>query len=301
LRIAGALPFSYDICYVKGNSGGLTKLAKLRVLFIGEIVGKCGVFCVKKLLPGIRRELDVDVVIANADGATGGFGLGKNHAIYLHKLGVNIITAGDCIYYKRDMAEYIQNAPYILRAANYPKENPGRGWMIYEKDGSKLAVISLLGLAGFSRIHLFNPFQLVTHLVEKIKKETDTIIIDFHASTTSEKYSMFYYMGGKVSAIIGTHAKVLTADEAIFNDTTAVICDAGRTGSNHSVGGLDPEVEVRKYLTQVPEYSKTRCLELELQGVMMEFDEKGRATSIERVKRTCEEEFDGNTGENNSH
>jgi len=276
-------------------------VAGLRVLFIGEIVGKCGVFCVKKLLPKLKKEYAIDMVIANADGATGGFGLGKNHAIYLHKLGINVITGGDCIYYKRDMAEYIDSAPYILRAANYPKENPGRGWMIYEKDGSKIGIISLLGLSGFDRVHLFNPFQLVPQLVERIKRETPMVIIDFHASTTSEKYSMFYYLGGKVSAVIGTHAKVPTADETLFNGTTAVICDVGRTGSLNSVGGLDPEVEVRKFLTQVPEYSKTRCEDMELQGVLFDIDENGNATSIQRIIRECKEGFNANSGENNGN
>jgi metallophosphoesterase (TIGR00282 family) len=271
-------------------------VSKLRVLFIGEIVGKCGVFCVKKLLQKIKKQYAIDMVIANADGATGGFGIGKNHAIYLHKLGINIITGGECIYYKRDMAEYINDAPYILRAANYPKENPGRGWLIYGKDGRKVAVISLLGLAGFNRVHLSNPFQLATHLVERIQKETNCIIIDFHATTTSEKYAMFYHMSGKVSAIIGTHSKVATADEAIFKGTTAVICDAGRTGSLNSVGGLDPEVEVRKFLTQIPEYSKTKCENLELQGVVIEIDDNGTATYIKRIKQECKELFHGNTG-----
>jgi len=271
-------------------------VGKLRVLFIGEIVGKCGVFCVKKLLPKIKKKHSIDLVVANADGATGGFGIGKNHAIYLHKLGINIITAGECIYYKRDMAEYICNAPFILRAANYPKENPGRGWLIYGKDGRKIAVISLLGLAGFNRVHLSNPFQLVTHLVERIQKETNCIIIDFHAATTSEKYSMFYHMGGKVSAIIGTHFKVATADEAIFNGTTAVICDVGRTGSLNSVGGLDPEVEVRKFLTQIPEYSKTKCESLELQAVIVEIADNGAATSIQRINKECKESFNGDAG-----
>jgi metallophosphoesterase (TIGR00282 family) len=268
----------------------------VRVLFIGEIVGKGGVFCVKKLLPELKKEFSLNLVIANGDGATGGFGLGKNHAIYLHKLGVNIITGGECLYYKIDMVDHIQKVPYILRAANYPKDNPGRGWIIYEKDGIKYGVISLLGLAGFNRVHLSNPLSLAAHLIERIKEHTNIIIIDFHATTTSEKYSMFHYLGGKVSAIIGTHAKVPTADEAIFYEKTAVICDAGRTGSLNSVGGLDPEIEVRKFITQIPEYSKTKCENLELQGVLIDINEDGSAASIQRIKKECKESIVEDTG-----
>ena len=138
-------------------------VADFRVLCLGEIVGKGGVFCVKTLLSRVKAEKEIDFVIANGEGATGGFGIGKNHAIYLHKLGIDVITSGECIYYKKDMVGFIQNASFILRPANYPPGNPGRGWWIYEKEGRKLAVISLLGQAGYNRVHLSNPFNTLSN------------------------------------------------------------------------------------------------------------------------------------------
>ena len=260
-----------------------------KILFIGEIVGKSGVFCVKKLLPKIKKEYNIDFVIANGEGATGGYGLGKNHAIYLRKLGIDVITSGECIYYKKDMVGHIENASYILRPANYPFGNPGRGWNIFTRDSLKIGVINILGQAGFRRVHLSNPYLLLPEIVKKINAHTNIVIVDFHASTTAEKYGMFYHMEGKVSAVIGTHTKALTADERVMPEGTAVIADAGRTGSINSVGGLNPEIEIRKYLTKIHEYSDTSWDKLELQGVIIEVEESGKAKSINRLRITCED------------
>jgi len=262
----------------------------LTVLFIGEIVGSSGVFCVKSLLPAVKEEEGVDVVVANADGATGGFGIGKNHSIYLHKLGIDVMTTGECAYYKLDMVPHIAKAPYILRPANYPYDNPGRGWLIHNvSSGKRVAVINVLGQSGFSRTHLTNPGAFLPKLAQKIRQETPFIIVDFHAFTTAEKQTLFYLMDGEVSAVVGTHTKVLTADGRILEKGTAVITDAGRTGSINSVGGLDPEIEIRKFLTQVPERSKTYWEKLELQGVIIDIDSNGKATRIETIRRECKE------------
>ena len=260
----------------------------LRILYLGEIVGKSGVFCVKQLLPALKKERAVDFVIANGEGATGGFGIGKNHSIYLHKLGVDVITSGECIYYKKDMVEHLPKAPYILRPANYPYGNPGRGWMVYPQGDRKIAVFCLLGQAAFQRVHAQNPFLLAPELIERLAKETSTIIVDFHAATTAEKYTMFYQLDGKVSAVIGSHTKALTADERVLPGGTAVIGSAGRTGSLLSVGGLDPQIEIRKFLTQVHEHSREAWSGLELQGVLMEIGDDGRAVAIERLRLPCQ-------------
>jgi 2',3'-cyclic-nucleotide 2'-phosphodiesterase len=259
-------------------------LSPIRILFIGEIVGKSGVFCIKKLLPQVRNEHKINFVIANGEGATGGYGIGKNHSIYLHKLGIDSITSGECIYYKRDMVDHIRKSPYILRPVNYPYDNPGRGWMIYEKDGVKIAVINILGQAGFDRVHLANPYILLPEIVNKVAQQTRNIIVDYHASATAEKIGMFLQMDGKVSAVVGSHTKALTADEKVLPGGTAVITDTGRTGSIDSVGGLDPEIEIRKFLTQIPEYSKESWKALELQGVVIEIGDDGKATSIKRLR-----------------
>ncbi len=255
-----------------------------RVLCIGEIVGKTGVYTVKALLSRLKKEKSIDFVIANGEGVTGGFGIGKNHSIYLRKLGIDVITTGEKVYYKKDMVEHIQKAPYILRPANYPPGNPGRGWRIYEKDGQKIGVISLLGQSGFRRTHLSNPFTFLPEIVSRLKEEVRMIVLDFHATTTAEKYTMFYMADGKVSAVAGTHNKALTADAHILPGGTAVICDTGRTGSLMSVGGLDPEVEIRKYLNQIPERSRNWGVLPELQGVIIEIGEDGHATTIETLR-----------------
>jgi len=265
----------------------------VRVLYIGEIVGSSGVFCLKNLLAEVKRELGVGFVIACGDGATGGFGIGRNHAVYLHKLGIDVITSGECIYYKKDMVPHLNRASYILRAANYPQGNPGRGWAVYEADGCKVAVINLLGQAGFARVHPANPFHLASDLAARIAQETRIIIVDFHACTTAEKYSLFYHLDGQVSAVLGSHSKVLTSDLRVLPGGTAVIAGTGRTGSRHSVGGLEPEIEIRKFLTQIHEPSRVCWKDLELQGVVMDIGEDGKASGIEIVRRVCEERSGG--------
>lgn len=260
----------------------------LRVLYIGEIVGSSGVFCVKQMLEELIKERSLDFVIANADGATGGFGIGKNHAVYLHKLGVNVLTSGECIYYKKDMVPHLSKAPYLLRPLNYPYGNPGRGWAQFPVGKEKIAVINVLGQASFRRVHLANPFLLLPELLARIRQETGTIIVDFHAATTAEKNSMFYHLDGQVSAVLGSHSKVLTADERILPGGTAVITDTGRTGSSYSVGGLEPEIEIRKLVTQIHEHSRASWKNLELQGVLLEIGADGKAVSIERIKEECE-------------
>ncbi|MDR3199989.1 MAG: YmdB family metallophosphoesterase [Spirochaetales bacterium] len=261
----------------------------MRILFIGDIVGKAGIFCVKSALKGIVKEKQIDFVIANADGATGGFGLGKNHSAYLRKMGIDVLTGGECIYYKKDMVPHIGLAPYILRPANYPHGNPGRGWRVYQAGDKKIAVICLLGQSGYTRVHLSNPYTFLPEIVSRIRQDTQTIILDYHACTTAEKYAMFYVADGLVSAVAGTHGRVLTADAQVFPRGTAVICGCGRTGSLNSVGGLDKEIEIRKFLTQIPERSKDAWDNLELQGVIFDINEDGRAAGIETLRRPVTE------------
>ncbi|MFP4180551.1 MAG: TIGR00282 family metallophosphoesterase [Spirochaetaceae bacterium] len=262
----------------------------IHILYIGEIVGKAGVYCIKNGLQEIKEKYGVDFVIANGEGTTGGYGIGKNHSIYLHKLGIDVITAGEKVYYKKDMVPHISKAPYILRPANYPPQNPGRGWRIYQSGDRKFGIINMLGQSGFDRVHLSNPFTYLPELVNRIKQETPIILVDFHASTTAEKYSMFHYADGMVSAIIGSHTKVLTADEHIMEKGTGVICDTGRTGSFLSVGGLEPETEMRQFLTQIPERSNEYWKGLELQGVVLHLNEEGKTEYIERFRHPLTKE-----------
>ena len=269
----------------------------IRILYVAEIVGKAGVFTVKKLLAAARRDLGADFVIGNADSATGGAGLGRQHAVYLRKLGIEAITTGECCYYKRDIVEHMPKAPYLLRPANYPYGNPGRGYKVFSCEsapgapagGRKVAVVQLLGQAGFSRVHLANPYQAISDLSRKLREETPVIILDFHAATTAEKQTMSYHAGGLVSAIIGSHTKAQTADARIMRGGTAYITDAGRTGSLLSVGGLDPATRIAEYISGITAWAKDGTAGLELQGCLVEVGDDGRAVSIEALRIPCHE------------
>lgn len=269
----------------------------MKILFLGEIVGKAGVYCVKDGLSDLKKDHAIDFVIANGDGATGGYGIGKNHAVYLRKLGVDVITGGDQTYFKKDMVPHIEKAPYILRPANYPPGNPGRGWRVFNANGLRVGVVSLLGQSGFDRVHLSNPFTFLPELVSRIKNDTQIVVVDFHAVTTAEKSTMLYAAAGTVSAVIGTGTRVPTADQVVLRGT-AYVTDAGRTGSIGSVSGLDPEIEIRKHINQVPERSKDYWADLQLQGLVVEVnDETGEALSIEPVRRHCTGREDDGTSD----
>jgi hypothetical protein len=155
-------------------------------------------------------------------------------------------------------------------------------------EDKKIAVVNLLGQSGFNRVHLSNPYSYLPEIVSRIVPETPIIIVDFHASTTAEKQALIYQADGMVSAIIGTHFKVLTADHRIYPKGTAAITNAGRTGSLDSVAGLDPEIEIGKFLTAVPERSKDAWANLELQAILIDVNEDGRAEHIEIIRKQCE-------------
>ncbi len=269
----------------------------IRILYVGEIVGKAGVFTVKKTLAAAKRDLGADFIIGNADSATGGAGIGRQHAVYLRKLGLEAITLGECCYFKRDIVEAMGKTPYLIRPANYPYGNPGRGYRVFSTPKGKVAVVQLLGQAGFPRVHLANPFQAILDLARKLKEETPVVILDFHAATTAEKEAMAKHADGLVTAVIGSHGKTLTADARILPGGTAAITDAGRTGSLLSVGGQDPETRIQEFMSGIPAWAKDGQSGLELQGVLVEANDEGRATSIRHIRIPCTEVLDDRTGD----
>ena len=269
----------------------------IRILYVGEVVGKAGVFTVKKLLPGLKRELGADFVIGNVDSATGGAGLGRQHAVYLHKLGLDAMTLGECCYYKRDIVEHLAKAPYLLRPANYPYGNPGRGYRVFQTPKGKVAVVELLGQAGFPRVHLANPFQAILDLSRKLREETPLIVLDFHAATTAEKEAMAWHVDGLVSAVIGSHGKTLTADARLLPGGTASITDAGRTGSLLSVGGQDAATRIGEFMSGIPAWAKDGSSGLELQGCVFDIGDDGRTSSIKSLRIPCAEVLDDRTGD----
>jgi metallophosphoesterase (TIGR00282 family) len=261
----------------------------MKVLYIAEIVGKTGIYALKKCLPELKSAKKPDFIIACADGATGGSGLGRNHAAYIRKLGVQVITTGECCFYKKDLTENLGKIPYVLRPDNLNPEAPGLGSRIYNTGGEvpafkKAAVAVLLGQSGFGRLHGNNPFSSLPAFLERLRQETPFVVIDFHSQATAEKQAFFAMADGFCSAVIGSHTRVQTADGRVLSGGTAVITDAGRTGSIESVGGNDRDSRIKEYLSGIPEWTKDAWEKPELQGVFMEIAENGKALSIERVR-----------------
>lgn len=262
----------------------------MKILFLGEIVGKPGSTIIKDHLRSLKAEKQIDVIIANGEGATNGFGLGKAHAIRLLKSGVDIITGGEKIFFKIDMVDFIEKTGHVLRPANYPAEVPGRGIKYLDVGKEKLAIINILGTSEFSRIHLANPFQIMERMVAKAKEITPNIVVQFHAATTAEKATLGYMLNGKVGAVIGTHSKALTSDARILEKGTGFITDNGMCGSLLSVGGFNSDNEIDQFITAVPRRSKECWDGLEIQGVIIELDESGKAVNIETIRKKILEE-----------
>jgi metallophosphoesterase (TIGR00282 family) len=263
----------------------------MKVLYVAEIVGKIGIYALKKCLPELKNTKRPDFIIACADGATGGNGLGRNHAAYIRKLGVQVITTGECCFYKKDLTENIGKIPYVLRPDNLNSEAPGLGSRLYNTGGEtsvskKAAVAVLLGQSSFTRLHSNSPFSSLPALLERLRQETPFVIIDFHSQTTAEKQTFFAMADSLCSAVIGSHTRVQTADERILPGGTAVITDAGRTGSIESVGGNDRDSRIKEYISGIPDWTKDAWEKPELQGVFVEIAENGKALSIERI-RVC--------------
>jgi calcineurin-like phosphoesterase len=181
------------------------------------------------------------------------------------------------------MVENFDRIPYVLRPDNLVPSAPGFGSRVFKVGNNKVAVAVLLGQSGFSRIHADNPFSSLPLMLERLNQETSFVIIDFHASPTAEKLLFLQAAKGKCSALIGSHFKVQTADEAIF-DGTAYITDAGRTGSINSVGGMDASGKIREFRSGIPEWSKEAWDKPEMQGVLIDINDDGKAQSIERIK-----------------
>jgi metallophosphoesterase (TIGR00282 family) len=256
----------------------------MKILYVAELVGKAGVYAFKKTLPELRSRYPWDFLIVNADGATGGNGLGRNHAAYLHKLGANVITLGECCYYKKDLTENIEKMPYVLRPENLNPEAPGFGSRIVKAAGVKIGVTALLGQSGFARLHGASPFALLPILLERLRQETPYVIVDFHAQASAEKKALFFEADGRCSAVVGSHTRVQTTDATVLPGGTAVISDAGRTGSRESVGGCDSASRIQEYLSGIPEWTKDAWDAPELQGVYIDISGDGKARSIARIR-----------------
>ena len=275
----------------------------VRVLFLGEITGRPGITCIKNGLPALKKKYDIDYTIANGEGMTGGFGIGRAHAAQLTKMGVDLISGAEKLFYKLDMVEFVQKAGFILRPANYPPQCPGRSYRSIEIKGHKFIIINLQGNALFPRQSIQNAFSSIDMLLKKLEeKEPGAIILlQFHAATTAEKKTMRFFLDGRAAAVIGTHTKVITADEMVSSSGLAYITDNGRVGSFMSVGGFDPSTEIKKLRSQLPVRSQECWNDGIIEGVVVDIDEEsGKSVGIHRIMEHVEITAPGNANEADS-
>ena len=258
----------------------------MNVLFIGDIVGKIGRLTVKALLPGLTQKYKLDFIIANGENAAGGFGITEKTATELFDYGVHVITTGNHVWDKKEAVSYIAKEDRILRPLNYPSGVPGSGSIVFTlPDKKKIAVLNVSGRVFMNVLNC--PFRTTLSELERISAETDIIFVDMHAEATSEKTAFAYYLDGKVSAVVGTHTHVQTADEKILPQGTAYITDAGMTGPQLSVIGIEKDQIIERFLYHMPrKYDVAGGVGL-LCGVVIEIDNNsGRAIAIHRVQIT---------------
>ena len=257
----------------------------MKLLFIGDIVGRPGRRAVKELLHELREQHALDFVIANGENSAGGSGITPATAGEIFSAGVDVITSGDHLWDQKEVMELLANEKRFLRPLNYPPGAPGRGSGVFETQNSKLniAVLNAQGRT-FMQPQLENPFLLAAEEVKRLREQTRIIFVDFHAEATSEKIAFGRFLDGQVSAVVGTHTHVQTADEQIFPGGTAYLSDAGFTGPHESVLGREIEPVIQRFLTAMPqrfEVARDRAL---LHGAVIEIDEaSGKALNILRV------------------
>lgn len=261
----------------------------MKILVAGDIVGRPGRQAISFFVPKLRKDEDLDLVIANGENAAGGSGLTPKIVKELLSSGIDVITSGDHIWKKKEVIEIIPKEDRLLRPANYPDNVPGKGYVILNlKDDIKVAVINLVGRVFMSALEC--PFKTVKKLLDKIKEETPIVIIDFHAEATSEKVAMGWFLDGQVSCVLGTHTHIQTSDERILPKGTAYITDLGMTGSIDSVLGRRPEQVLEHFLTGMPAKFEMAKENVQLQGVIVDIDENsGKTRAIKRVKLKLDE------------
>lgn len=260
----------------------------IKILFIGDIIGKPGRMAVKELLPKVAGRFSPDVVIANGENSAGGFGLTPEVVEDLKSLQIDVITTGNHVWDKKEILDYIKKDARLLRPANYPPGAPGQGTIVFEcPSGVKVGIVNLMGRVFMHSLDC--PFRTADAIVAEMRKTTPVIAVDFHAEATSEKASLGYYLDGRVSGVIGTHTHVQTSDERILAGGTAFITDAGMTGPTDSVIGMRKDEIVQKFLTQMPVKFEVGSKDIELQGVAITVETAtGRAVKIERIKEPLE-------------
>ncbi|MHB1457345.1 MAG: TIGR00282 family metallophosphoesterase [Armatimonadota bacterium] len=256
----------------------------MRILFIGDIVGQSGRLAIAQILPKLKEELSPVFIIANGENAAGGLGITKDIALDLIHYGVDVITLGNHAWAKKESYTYIDTESRILRPANYPDGAPGRGSAIYPTaTGESIGVISLCGRIFMDPLD--NPFKTADKITESMKPDTNVILIDFHGEATSEKCAFGLYIDGRVSAVVGTHTHIQTADEKVLPQGTAYITDVGMTGPINSVIGVKTDIIISKFLSQMPAKHEIAEGDSLFCAVVIDVDSStGKAVGIRRLQ-----------------
>ena len=255
----------------------------MRILFIADAFATPGRRVIEQHVPRLRAERDIGFVLANGENLADGTGITSRLARRLHGAGVDVITLGNHAFRQREVYPHLGMDPRIVRPANYPTTAPGRGWCVAKAaDGTPVAVINLLGKLFLDPA--VSPFAVAEELVREARQEADLVLVDFHAEATSEKIAMGRFLDGQVTAVIGTHTHVQTSDAHILSGGTAYITDAGMTGPHDSVIGVRTDLILRRFTTQMPVRFEPADGGVRLEGVVIECDGGGRASSIEAIR-----------------
>lgn len=251
----------------------------MRVLFIGDVVGSPGRQGLREAMPSLREQHEPDLTIVNGENSAGGVGITERTARDLFESGADVITSGNHVYRHREAYDFLDADERVVRPANYPQANPGRGHTVVEVGGMRVRVINLSGGVGLRVAR--SPFDTVDSILGH--HEQDAVIVDFHAEVTSEKVAMGWHLDGRVAAVLGTHTHVPTADGRILPGGTAFISDVGMTGSRTSVLGVKPEQALRALITQMPTRFETAEDDVWVMGAVVEVNEQGLADSFVQV------------------
>ncbi len=254
----------------------------MKILFIGDVVGSPGRDMLIDYLPKLKAKFQPHLTIVNGENAASGKGITEKIYRQFIEGGAQVVTLGNHTWDKRDIFEFIDDAKFMVRPANFPEETPGQGMVFYKVSGVEVAVISIQGRTFLPPIDC--PFKTVDQLIERAKKKTQFIFVDFHAEATSEKQAMGWYLDGRVSAVVGTHTHVQTADNRILEKGTAFITDVGMTGPYDGILGVSREAVLKRFITSLPARFDVVEGRTQLNGVIIDIDQKtGHARSINRI------------------
>jgi metallophosphoesterase (TIGR00282 family) len=258
----------------------------VKILFCGDVMGRAGRDAVKKHVPDLRRALDIDLVVVNAENAAGGFGLTERLCGELYDCGVDVLTTGNHVWDQREIIPYIDRDPRVLRPANFPKGTPGAGWRVHPVADHRVLVVNLMGRLFMDALD--DPFARLDDILAEYRlgQQVSAILVDFHAEASSEKMALAHFADGRVSAVLGTHSHIPTADAQILPAGTAYQTDAGMCGDYDSVIGLQKDPAVRRFVRKMPgERPQVAEGEATLCGIFLETDDRsGLARAIEPVR-----------------